>query len=98
MKVRFSESAAADLYDILSFLIDVNPSAAARVGQAIEITVKRISEFPESAQATDQPRIRMAPAGRFLYLIFYTRTENEVQIVRVLHGARLRPWEQDEVK
>jgi toxin ParE1/3/4 len=98
MKVRYSEAAAADLRYILAFLTDVNPTAAARVGQAIEITVKRISEFPDSAQATDQPPIRMAPAGRFPYLIFYTKAETEVQIVRVLHGARLRPWEQDEGK
>jgi len=96
MKVRFSESAAADLRDILSFLTDVNPSASARVGQAIETTLKRISEFPDSAQTTDEPPVRMAPAGRFPYLIFYTRIEDEVHVVRVLHGARQRPWEQNQ--
>jgi toxin ParE1/3/4 len=93
MKVRFSESAAADLHDILSHLNGINPAAAVRVSASIEATVKRISEFPDSAQAADHPGIRMTPAGRFPYLIFYTRAESEVQVVRVLHGARLRPWD-----
>jgi plasmid stabilization system protein ParE len=63
------------------------------VGKAIEVTVARIATFPESALATDEPSVRMAPAGRFPYLIFYDVAESEVRIIRVLHGARRRPWE-----
>jgi plasmid stabilization system protein ParE len=94
MKVRYTDTASADLEDILSYLIERNPRAAATVGKAVETAVARIATFPESAQATDEPTVRMAPAGRFPYLIFYAITEAEVQIIRVLHGARLRPWEQ----
>ena len=93
MKVRYTDTATADLEDILSYLIERNPRAAATVGQAIETTVARIAAFPESAQATDESTVRMAPAGRFPYLIFYSVAESEVQIIRVLHGARRRPWE-----
>ncbi len=96
MKIRYTETALADLGDLLSYLIDRNPRAAATVGKAIEVTADRIAAFPESAPETDEPGVRMAPAGRFPYLIFYTATENEILIVRVLHGARLRPWEIDE--
>ncbi len=96
MKVRYTDTATADLEDILNYLIERNPRAAANVGQAVETTIARIAMFPESAQATDEPAIRMAPAGRFPYLIFYAVTENEVQIIRVLHGARLRPLETKE--
>jgi toxin ParE1/3/4 len=93
MRVRFSATASADLGDILSFLLERNPRAAASVGAAIEATVARIGDFPESAQATDEPAVRMAPAGRYPYLIFYIVENNEVLILRVLHGARRRPWE-----
>ena len=96
MKVRYTDTATADLEDILNYLIERNPRAAANVGQAVETTIARIATFPESAQATDESAIRMAPAGRFPYLIFYAVTEDEVQIIRVLHGARLRPWETKE--
>ena len=91
MKVRYTAAARADLGDILSYLIERNPCAAAAVGHAIEATVARVASFPASAQATDEPAIRMTPAGRFPYLVFYTVTETELQIVRVLHGARARP-------
>ncbi len=96
MKVRYTETALADLGDLLSYLIERSPRAAATVGKAVETTVARVLTFPLSAQATDEPGVRMAPAGRFPYLIFYTVAENEVLIVRVLHGARRRPWEAEE--
>ena len=96
MKVRYTASAEADLELILTYLIERNPRAATSVGAAVEKTVARIASFPESAQVTDEPAIRIAPAGRFPYLIFYTVVADEVQIVRVLHGARLRPWEETE--
>lgn len=92
MKVRYTETASADLADILSYLTERNSRAAAAVGLAIEATVARIAAFPAFAQTTDEPTVRMAPAGRFPYLIFYVVTENEVQIVRVRHGARLQLW------
>jgi len=93
VKVRYTDTASADLEDILNYLIERNPRAAANIGHAIETTVARITMFPDSAQATDEPTIRMAPLGRYPYLIFYAVGDDEVQIIRVLHGARLRPWE-----
>lgn len=92
MKIRYTETALADLGELLSYLIERNPRAAATVGKAIEVTVGRIAALPESAPETDELGVRMAPAGRFPYLIFYTVAGNEVLIVRVLHGARRRPW------
>ena len=59
MRVRYTETASADLGDILTYLIDRNPRAAATVGKAIEATVARIAAFPASAQATDEPTVRM---------------------------------------
>lgn len=94
MKVRYTETAAADLDELLRYLIDRNPSAAGDVGAAIEAAVARIAAYPLSAQATDQAGVRMAPAGRFPYLIFYETGDDEVRILRILHGARLRPWDE----
>jgi plasmid stabilization system protein ParE len=48
MKVRYTEAAAADLGDILSYLIERNSRVAAAVGQAIDTTVapyRRVSAF-----------------------------------------------------
>jgi plasmid stabilization system protein ParE len=93
MKLRYTETALADLGDLLSYLIERNPRAAATVGKAIEVTAARIAAFPQSAPATDEPSVRMAPAGRFPYFDLYDVADNEVRIIRVLHGARRRPWD-----
>jgi plasmid stabilization system protein ParE len=95
MKVRYSASASADLDEILVYLEERDPRAAASVAAAVEVTITRIGQFPESAQTTDAPGIRATPAGRYPYLIFYLIEDDEVLIVRILHGARLRPWEEE---
>jgi toxin ParE1/3/4 len=93
VRVRYSETAHADIRDTVSYIAARNPRAATAIMEAIDATATRIGEFPYSAPTTDEPNIRMAPAGRFPYLIFYIVRANEVSIVRVLHGARRRPWE-----
>jgi len=93
MKVRYSAAALADLGGIFDFLSERNPRAASNVANSVEKVIARIAEYPESAQETDAPGIRMTPAGRYPYLIFYVVQSGEVSIVRILHGARRRPWE-----
>jgi plasmid stabilization system protein ParE len=95
MKVRYSASASADVGEILSYLEVRNPRAASSVAAAIEATVTRIVQFPQSAQLTDAPGIRAVPAGRYPYLIFYATDGDEILIIRILHAARLRPWENE---
>lgn len=65
MRIRYTETALADLGDLLSYLIERNPRAAAAVGKAIETTVARIAMFPASAQATDEPDVRWRPPADF---------------------------------
>jgi len=96
MRVRYGTTASADLGDILSYLIERNPQAAAKIGATIETTVARIAAYPQSSALSDEPRVRMTPVGRYPYLIFYIVEQDEVLIVRVLHGARLRPWKTQE--
>ena len=91
MRVRYTDEAIADVEEILLYIAERNPTAADVVSLAIERTADRIGSFPYSAQATDEPDVRMAPVGRFPYLLFYTVGRNEVWIIRIRHAARLRP-------
>ncbi len=43
---------------------------------------------PRYAQELDIPGLRFRTIGRFPYLIFYIEKEAEVDVWRVLHGAR----------
>jgi toxin ParE1/3/4 len=93
MRVVYARSAIADVEQISTYIRERNPRAAAAVADAIEATVARIGMFPLSASACDEPGVRMAPAGRYPYLVFYTVTGDEVMILRIMHAARLRPWQ-----
>ena len=72
MRVVYTRSAIADIDHIASYVAERNPRAAVAVVDAIEATVVRIGHFPLSAPATDEPAVRMAPAGRYRYVIFYS--------------------------
>ena len=93
MRMVWTESAVADIDRIHTYIAERNPRAAVTVTDTIEATAARLGRFPYSAAMTDEPGTRMAPAGRYPYVIFYTVTDDEVQILRVMHGAQQRPWE-----
>jgi addiction module RelE/StbE family toxin len=91
MKVRFNETALAELDRIFEHIAKDNPRAAAAIVDRVEQLTARIAEFPLMAYATDEPGVRVIPIGRFPYLIFYTVTDAEIIILHVRHAARLRP-------
>lgn len=61
---------------------------------AVEDSIDRIAEFPQigkvrSFRNNELPVIRMWPVKTFeSFLIFYAEAQNEIEIVRVLHGSR----------
>jgi toxin ParE1/3/4 len=91
VRERLSEQ---DLLEQIDYLRQENVSAALRFVDAIEHSLNRLSEMPEIGSPCDfeNPRlqnIRMWPVKGFeKYLIFYRVTDEAVQILRVLHGAR----------
>jgi addiction module RelE/StbE family toxin len=92
MRVVYTQSATADIDQIAAYISERNHRAAIAVLDAIEATAARLGMFPLSAATTDEPGVRMAPIGRYRYLILYA-VDDEVRILRVIHTARLRPWE-----
>ncbi len=71
MKVRFTETALAELDRIFATIARDNPQAAASVVSRVEQLVSRIGEFPQMAYATDEAGVRVIPVGRYPYLIFW---------------------------
>jgi plasmid stabilization system protein ParE len=70
MKVRYTRTALAEIEALFSYIEQNNPEAAAGVVHAIERTIARLAEFPQSAVATNIPDVRVAPAYPYPYLIF----------------------------
>ncbi len=86
--IRHTHRARADLLALWIEIAAHNPAAADRVYDRLEARVKMLSEFPEAGAA----RPDIATEARMLvespYLILYRIRLEDVQIVRVLHGAR----------
>jgi toxin ParE1/3/4 len=92
MRVRYTATALLEAAEILAYIAENNPAAAARISTEIERTVERLSQYPfSSALETDRTETRIARVRRSPYLIFYTVAEEEVVILHVLHGSRQRP-------
>lgn len=86
--------AERDLLEIFAYLGEESPQAAERFLDAVEATLGRIAARPGLGAPLnlDDPRLadlRVCSVSRFKsYLIFYRATDDEMDVVRVLHGAR----------
>jgi toxin ParE1/3/4 len=86
--VRRTKQADADLDEIWLHIAVDNVIAAERLMERIEAAEDRLGEFPQIGQARPEIRadLRHWPVGA--YLILYRVGEDEIIIVRVVHGAR----------
>ena len=87
-RCRFTRQAEQDLADLAAFIAEDDPTAAVGVLNQIETKCALLSQYPEAGRSREDlfPRLRSYPAGS--YTIFYRILEDEVQILRVLHGSR----------
>ena len=90
MRVRWTETAFAELNEIRSYIERENPAAARATVIRIEQVTARLGQFPRMGSATDSPGVRVFPALPFPYLIFYTIEAGEVVIRNVRHASRRR--------
>jgi len=96
MRVRYTDTALAEIEAILSYIAGDSPSAAATVATQIRRTVTLIGAAPKIGRVKYRQVVRMLPVRRYRqYLSFYTIEGNEVVILNVRHAARRRPWEDD---
>jgi toxin ParE1/3/4 len=94
MKVTYSRLALAELEDILAGIAAENPVAAVRLRARVERVIERIAQFPEGAQkVAERLGVRRVPLVRYPYVIHYRVGEDEVVILRIIHGARRSPWD-----
>jgi plasmid stabilization system protein ParE len=91
-KVLITDSAIADLREIVEFVAKDNPDAAMRLGQKLVDRALSLANMPQRFAFHDQQRgIRKMPLPPFL--IFYTCDEasGAVNILHFWHGARRLP-------
>jgi len=93
-RIIVHDEARFDVIDIAYAISDDNVEASIRFIDAIDAAYRRLSEMPGVGALRDyaNPRftgMRMWPVTGFeKYLIFYQSTDEQIRIIRVLHGAR----------
>ena len=83
-----SPLANADIVEIWAYIADDNSAAADRLITRFDEIFRHLLAQPLIGKATDElgANIRFFPTGS--YLIFYRPVGANIEIVRVLHGAR----------
>ncbi len=82
-----------DIGRLYDFLIDVNPSAAARAVRLIQKGAQALRDQPELGRPMDDPSKRrelVLPFGASAYVIRYRITEQTIVIIRIWHGREDR--------
>ena len=93
MKVVFTAAAQNDLREIGEWLQQHYPAVAPHVERRIRDVVARIGRWPESGpRSAGREGVRVMPAGRYPYKIFYRVGGEAVEILHIHHAAR-EPWD-----
>jgi len=88
MRVRWLNAALRNLDIEAEYIARDNPEAAARVIIAIQAAVERLSNHPSMGRPGRVPGTRELVVSGTPYIIPYRVRGEEVQILRVFHGAR----------
>jgi toxin ParE1/3/4 len=90
MKVLYTETALAEVDEILAYIAKDNPLAADEVSVMLQATVRRLADYPRLAIETDEPNVRVTPVLPYRYLIFYSVDRDTVIVRNIRHAARDR--------
>jgi toxin ParE1/3/4 len=87
MEIRWVRLALEDLEEIARFVSQDNPDAAGELVRRIWNTAQILAEHPHSGRAGRVLGTRELVIGGTQYILPYRVIRDEVQILRVLHGA-----------
>lgn len=95
MRVRYTDTAVAELDELLAYIARENPAAAGNVGNAIERSVGWIVKRPLMWPVVYSENVRSKLVLGYQYRIFYVVEGDEIIIRNVRSTKRRRPWEDD---
>lgn len=90
-KIRWLNIALNDLDTVVEYISQHNTNAARKLANRIWKTVQILAEHPNSGRMGRVSGTRELVVSGTSYIIPYRIKNNEIQILRVLHGARKWP-------
>jgi plasmid stabilization system protein ParE len=88
MRLRYTLPAQADFNQILDYVAERSPQAAARIQARIKRATELLLSHPFMGVQTADPTIRRTNTSPYPYLIFYEVTEQDIIIHAIRHAAR----------
>ncbi len=87
-RLRLSSQVRRDLEEIEEYISRDNPDAAARLISMIQEKCRILLEQPGIGRNRSDllSNLRGFPVGS--YVVFYLPTEDGIEVIRILHGAR----------
>ena len=92
MSVRYTPRSRGDLSAILEYVERESPRGARSVKKAIKGTIELIGQFPEGGRLAGVEAVRVLPAGRHPYLVYWSVEGGDAWIIHIRHSGRSR-WE-----
>lgn len=89
--MRYSQQALADLDDALAYTLQNRPDSVEAVGQRIQRAIAGLAVFPDRGRPGRIAGTRELVISGLPYLAAYRVDGGYVDILTVLHGARLWP-------
>jgi toxin ParE1/3/4 len=89
------ETAISDVERFMLYIAERNPGAARSQLREIETQIQRLVDFPHSGRTGRLPGTRELVVTRTSFLVVY-RVEDNIELIRVLHGAQQWPPLDDE--
>ena len=88
MRLVIAPAARQDLEDIWAYIGEESPAYADEMIDRLAGAAQQMTDHPELGRPRDEfaPGLRCFPIGR--YILFYRVREDNIEIARVLHGAR----------
>jgi addiction module RelE/StbE family toxin len=91
MKLRYTPRARLDLAEIHDFIAQENPQAAKRVVLIIRKAAEALPQNPLVGRTGRVSGTRELTIGRFPFMLAYRVDADEIQILSVIHTARMWP-------
>jgi plasmid stabilization system protein ParE len=85
---KWTPDAIADARDVWDYIAHDNDDAADRTVRTIELAADRLDEFPQMGRKGAEPGTRELVVARTHYRLVYRPLTTEVEILRIIHGAR----------
>lgn len=91
MRLRYTPRARLDLAEIHDYIAQENPQAARRIVSIIRKAAEALPQNPLVGKTGRVAGTRELTAGRFPFILAYRVDTDEVQILSVIHTARMWP-------